>query len=52
MIPAYSLNRGYSIFFVAFSVIGKQWLLLAVSVRSSFKWLEVIVDYCVTVKAK
>lgn len=27
MIPAYSLNRGYSIFFVAFSVIGKKDLL-------------------------
>lgn len=24
MIPAYSLNRAYSIFFVTFSVIGKQ----------------------------
>lgn len=23
MIPAYTLNRGYSIFFIAFSVIGK-----------------------------
>lgn len=44
MMPAYSLNRAYSIFFVTFSVIGKQWLLLSVSRQ--------LTDYCVAVKLK
>lgn len=26
MIPAYTLNRGYAVFFMAFSVIGERWL--------------------------
>lgn len=35
MMPAYSVNRAYSIFFVTFSVIGKKLLMFIIAAADS-----------------